>query len=160
MKKVTRVQRVTDSPEYKAWSSARQRCNNPKNPTYKDYGAKGVEHKISFIDFLLEVGKRPSPKHSIDRIDTFGNYEKGNLKWSLKTEQCQNQRHIITNNYSGVTYHKVRDKWQANLSVGNKLRYLGLFEDKDEGRLAIEECKKLLASPYTLVVTAYKPIKI
>lgn len=92
------------SPEYNTWEKMIQRCRNPNNQAFKYYGGRGIEvcqeWKDSFLVFYNHVGKRPSPKHSIDRIDNDGNYEPGNVKWSLRVEQAnnkQNNRNITIN---------------------------------------------------------------
>lgn len=81
------------TPEYWAFKGARGRCTNPNNPCYHDYGGRGIEFRFTkFQDFLDEVGPRPSPKHSLDRINNDGHYEKGNLRWATKKHQANNRR--------------------------------------------------------------------
>lgn len=72
----------------------RQRCNNPKNPKYKDYGGRGVkvcERWNDFALFLEDMGERPTG-YSIDRKDVNGNYEPNNCRWATAKEQRANQR--------------------------------------------------------------------
>lgn len=82
--------------EYSAWSCMKSRCLNPNCDKYKWYGARGITiHPIwieSFEEFLKHVGRAPTPKHSLDRINNDGNYEPGNVKWSTHKEQCANRR--------------------------------------------------------------------
>lgn len=82
------------TPEYRAWQSMLNRCRNPNNQKqWKNYGGRGIEVKFtSFEEFFAEVGKRPSPKHSIDRINNDGHYEPGNVRWATKKQQTQNRR--------------------------------------------------------------------
>lgn len=83
-------------PEYTAWKHMRHRCGNPRHPNYKHYGGRGIvvcaEWELSFAAFIRDVGLRPSPQHSIDRIDNNGNYEPGNVRWATATEQIRNSR--------------------------------------------------------------------
>lgn len=87
------------SPIYRVWSTMLERCRNPKNQSFKDYGARGIQvcerwHK--FANFLADMGERPSDGHSIDRIDNDGNYEPSNCKWSTRIEQRHNRRDTIS----------------------------------------------------------------
>lgn len=84
------------SPEYNAWAAAIQRCTNPKNGRYRDYGGRGITvyrgWRDSFAAFLFDVGPRPSPKHSLDRRDNDRGYEPGNVRWATRVEQDANKR--------------------------------------------------------------------
>lgn len=85
--------RMTGSPEFGAYCAAKTRCTNTKTKDWKNYGGRGIEfHFASFAEFILNVGPRPSPAHSIDRIDNDGHYEVGNVRWATKAEQQCNQR--------------------------------------------------------------------
>lgn len=92
------------SREYRAWASARNRCINPKNNNYKDYGARGIrmcERWEDFAKFLEDMGRCP-PGHSIDRYpDNNGNYEPGNCRWATDTQQNNNTRATRHFNYHG-----------------------------------------------------------
>ena len=74
--------------EWAAYSNAKQRCNNPKNPGYKHYGGRGILFLFNnFRDFWEHIGPRPEGL-SLDRKDNDGNYEVGNVKWATQKEQC------------------------------------------------------------------------
>lgn len=82
-----------ETVEYRAYVSAKGRCINSKNPSYPAYGGRGIEFRFTnFQEFLNEVGLRPSPLHSLDRINNDGHYEKGNLRWATKEAQANNRR--------------------------------------------------------------------
>lgn len=92
------------TPEYRAWLDMRQRCINPKYKQYADYGGRGIlicPEWNDFPTFLMEIGMRPSAKHSLDRIDNNGNYCQDNCKWSLRPEQQLNRRNTIYVQFQG-----------------------------------------------------------
>lgn len=82
--------------EYNIWHGLRSRCKNPKEPAFPKYGGRGITvceaWDQSFEQFLADVGQRPSPKHTIDRIDNDRGYEPGNVRWSTRKEQNRNRR--------------------------------------------------------------------
>lgn len=79
--------------EYHSFQNAQGRCNNPKNPKYLDYGGRGIKFEYeSFEQFLLDVGKKPTTQHSLERMDNGDNYRPGNCCWATKKEQANNRR--------------------------------------------------------------------
>lgn len=81
--------RKSRSPEYEVWTGIKKRCGT--DPDYLDISVCD-RWANSFEDFLADMGSRPSPDHSIDRIDPFGDYEPGNCRWILLQEQAANKR--------------------------------------------------------------------
>ena len=95
------------TPEYTAFRAIIARCYNPRNPRYSDYGGRGIgvapEWRHDFSSFLAHVGVRPSPRHSIDRMNNERGYEPGNVRWALPHGQMTNRR-----NSRFVDVHGVR----------------------------------------------------
>ena len=78
--------------EYNSFAHAKDRCHNPNTDKWKDYGGRGIEFRFdSFKEFIEELGPRPAGT-TVDRINTNGHYEKGNVKWSTPKEQANNCR--------------------------------------------------------------------
>ncbi len=92
-------------PEYGIWVNMRLRCGSPRNKSFDNYGGRGIRvcdrWLESFEAFLGDMGRRPSPKHSIDRIDVNGNYEPGNCRWATRTEQGRNRRNNTRVTFDG-----------------------------------------------------------
>lgn len=92
----SRTHGMSRTLEYKIYTNMIQRCYNPNNPRYKNYGGRGIivcaRWLNSVEDFLKDIGKRPGPGYSIERMDNNGNYELGNWKWGTEFEQANNRR--------------------------------------------------------------------
>jgi hypothetical protein len=92
----SRVNDGVGTPEYETWRHMISRCNSVSCTGYENYGGRGIKvcdrWLESFENFLADMGEKPSPKHSIDRINNDGNYEPSNCRWATKQEQDTNRR--------------------------------------------------------------------
>jgi hypothetical protein len=88
--------RLSRSPVYRAWAAAKSRCYDKNHPNYRNYGGRGIsmcdQWRDSFETFLNDVGDKPAPKYTLDRIDVDGDYAPGNCRWATHTEQMRNTR--------------------------------------------------------------------
>jgi hypothetical protein len=84
------------SPVYMRWQAMKTRCYNPNGKDWRNYGGRGIsvcqEWLDSFEAFRDHIGPMPTPKHTVDRINTNGNYEPGNVRWATQSEQMSNRR--------------------------------------------------------------------
>ena len=85
---------MSRTPEYRAWCSMRQRCENSGHPDYPAYGGRGITvdpRWDDFLTFLADMGPRPHGT-SLDRIDNERGYGPGLCRWATPTEQARNRR--------------------------------------------------------------------
>lgn len=121
---------------FRTWSSMVQRCTNPNVRCFMSYGGKGVsvcERWMNFWLFVQDVKTRPSKKHTLDRIDTNGNYEPGNVRWATQKEQLRNQSRNVRIAFGGT--EKCVSEWaeETGLSkevIFSRLRKLGWSVEK------------------------------
>jgi hypothetical protein len=110
---------LSRTPEYAVWCAMKRRCLNPEYPLFKDYGGRGItvcaEWRDSFSRFLEDMGKRPTPKHSIERENNDGNYEPSNCVWATREEQSRNRRSNIKLTHDGLTMNMA--EWSRHLAI-------------------------------------------
>jgi len=112
------------TPEWLCWSSMISRCYVVKNHDYPWYGARGItvcDEWREYVNFLRDMGRRPSSKHSLDRIDNNGNYCKENCRWVTREQQMRNRRNTLQATFCGQT--KPLITWCEQLG----LRYKSVF---------------------------------
>lgn len=130
----------THSPEYRSWASASDRCRNKNLRNFDDYGGRGIsvctrwKGKNGFINFLRDMGPRPTPQHSLDRKNNNGNYTPKNCKWSTREEQARNKRSSI--NLSGYGRTLPGSRWAKLLGVS----YYVFAQAAKAGRTIEEVC--------------------
>jgi len=116
------------SPEYGSWMSMIARCHTESSPHFPSYGGRGIcvceRWRASFEMFLEDMGRRPSPDHSLDRIDNDGNYEPDNCRWATSVQQAGNRRSSRLLTIDGVS-----------LTVADWSRRSGANQSTIHGRL-------------------------
>lgn len=119
----------TSHPDYKLWHGMVRRCSSPKHKNYVNYGARGIkvcDRWQDFWAFLSDMGPRPSPLHSVDRIDCNGNYEPSNCRWATPKEQSRNRRNgVIT----AETAEEIKRRSRSGERAGDISRSMSIDYD-------------------------------
>jgi hypothetical protein len=106
---------------YRRWANMIQRCSDPNIKSFKSYGGRGIQvcdRWLEFENFIADMGKPPTPKHSLERKDVNGNYEPDNCKWATHREQSNNKRDSIWCTRNGVSKPVI--EWCRELHVPYK----------------------------------------
>lgn len=133
---------ASNDREHVVWMSMIGRCYNIKDGDYLRYGGRGItvcdRWRNSFLEFISDIGKRPSAKHSLDRINNDGNYEPGNVRWATRLEQARNTsltRFLVIDDVrrplkewseisginSSTIRRRIRDGWSVKSAVFKNL---------------------------------------
>lgn len=129
-----RTHGMKKAPEYKIWLGIKQRCYNPNDANYHNYGQRGIrvsdEWLESFEVFYQDMGKRPEGRYSIERLGVNGDYCKENCVWATAYEQNRNRRnnHFVT--YKGETLCLV--DWAEKLGISRN-RFSPMFTGSISG---------------------------
>ena len=133
--------------EYRIWNGMVQRCTNPNNPAYKDYGGRGIEicHEWlnSFGVFLKDMGERPIGL-TIERMNNNLGYFKDNCTWATPTKQVRNRR-LGKNNKTGIIGVRWLGEYQrycVQIGVNYKTHHIGYFKNLKDAkavRIAAEQ---------------------
>ena len=107
------------SSEHCSWRGAKTRCFNPNDSEFHNYGKRGItmcERWVkSYLNFLKDMGRKPTPKHSLERINVNGNYEPSNCCWATQKQQCNNRRNNRLLTFRGRTQNVQR--WAEELGL-------------------------------------------
>lgn len=130
--------------EYSTWQDILDRCNNPNNPWYHNYGGRGIkvcDRWLDFNVFLEDMGRNPGEGYEIDRIDNDKGYSKNNCRWILRKYNNYNKRgrNNSTSKYKGVSYDKARSKWVARLFKDGEYKLRKRFDTEIEAAKAYNE---------------------
>lgn len=123
-------------PLWCTWHSMKQRCNNPNNKDYENYGARGItvcddwQTFESFLkSILITIGNKPSPAHQLDRIDNNKDYEANNVRWASKQEQARNKSNTIYLKGFGISAQELALRYRISHGAVIKLAKLGWDAD-------------------------------
>lgn len=135
------------SPEQRAWDGMKTRCYNPNAKTYRFYGKLGItvcdRWRNSCADFIADVGRKPGPKHSLDRYpNKAGNYEPGNVRWATQDQQCNNTKANRIVEFNGFS-HTVAE-WAKITGLSDGLIIFRLNKGQPPERALVEPARKAI----------------
>lgn len=137
--------KTTRTPEYYTWTTMKSRCLNPNDANYGRYGARGItvcdRWRDSFEAFFVDMGPRPSAKHSIERQDNDGNYEPGNVRWATGSEQAINRSSSTAVTIDGRTQTVI--EWSRETGMDPMTIYARLYKGWDARRAVFAPKRKL-----------------
>jgi hypothetical protein len=136
---------LKNTREYWSWAAMLDRCRNPNNGAYANYGGRGIkvcERWQKFSNFLIDMGHRPAG-HSLERIDNDKGYEPSNCRWATRDDQSKNRRNNRWLTFLGRTM--VVSDWAREMGIAmrtlrNRIYRLGW---------SVEQALTLPASPYS-----------
>lgn len=117
--------------EYRTWARIFERCNNKRNKLYPRYGGRGIKickRWNDFRTFIEDMGNKPGPEYSIDRINNNGDYKPSNCRWATKKEQSRNTRTNRKITYKGET--RVLTEWAEVLGMTKSMLFRRLKKNK------------------------------
>lgn len=136
--------------ENRTWQGIRTRCNNKNHHKYPIYGGRGIticERWNKYENFLADMGRAPSPEHSIERDDVDGNYEPSNCRWATAMEQANNKQNSIFATAYGKTqtismwarelkvseftlYRRIKAGWSPEKTITTPIRKIKVSTDR------------------------------
>ena len=137
-------------PLYATWQNMKRRCYDTNNTKYHRYGGRGIKvcdaWLNDFAQFIKDMGDKPSPRHTVDRIDNDGDYTPDNCRWAPYEVQNHNQS-ISKNNTSGVmgvSRDKTGLKWRAYICINRQIKSLGYYVNKADAIAARRQAESEL----------------
>lgn len=130
---------------YYTWKSMKRRVFDAKYKAYKQYGGRGIticERWLDVKNFIDDMYPSYQEGLELDRIDNDGNYEPSNCRWATRSIQCRNTKLLMSTNksgYRGVYFNKRENRFLTNITINNKLIYIGRYKTAQEAGIAYDK---------------------
>src|SRR6202011_774629 len=106
-------------PLFPTWSQMMLRCSRETHPFYRRCGGRGIKVCKGWRDFwtfFADMGKRPTRRHQLERVNNDGDYKPSNCRWATRKEQARNRRNNRRVTYKGVT--RLLVEWEELTGIG------------------------------------------
>ena len=129
---------------YRAWKRMKGRCYNKNATGFKYWGGRGIgvceRWRNDFVAFFADMGDCPAGR-SLDRVDNDADYSPSNCRWASSHEQNNNKRAVPAGSSGVPGVHRIKDRWQARITINSIKMYFGTFSTVGEAQSAIRAAK-------------------
>ena len=146
-KDAIRTHGKTKHPIYSTWKGMLARCYNKKRKGYENYGGRGIRvcpEWHDFFNFYRDMGDKPSPDFTLDRIDANGDYTPQNCRWADWDTQARNKRPLPLGRAQARGVYQSGSRFVAQVRHNKITTHVGSFASVAEAVAARDTKIQLL----------------